>query len=410
MSLGLNEECHNIGNYIPIPDTTGSTEDKTVNGYLVRTLMNESPLKTLRRTTITYCEEYIDGKWVTKEFPLILDEENVNENGVAGNYKLNQPYDVGYPKNLYCVDAEMGYYYGDMIYQMDFLQESDNCRVKYVHIYYVIGGLLRLNNGKWEYIHKGNNSKSLLDIVSFLKQPQEEMTVDDYLFIKDKLNDFTVNTTLYKNDEIYFKGNVLNRSEIVAPSTDSNEIWVYRINFRNDIKKKSGGNEPLDRCYVGDFVIVSKNSVYLLNHHRISNGNFSGIRYYEKKEWEPKSYKDGTVAINMLFENKRTGLNNILEDESIVVNVANVKHVDYINMDGEVEGVFVSNEFANEDLTQNILIMNDYDFGKVEMIVENSQDILIDRGFVSTFELHYKLSEINTMEDMENYGNNFFGL
>lgn len=34
----------------------------------------------------------------------------------------------------------------------------------------------------------------------------------------------------------------------------------------------------------------------------------------------------------------------------------------------------------------------------------------VDRGYVSAKEMHYKLSECNSLEDMENYGNNYFNL
>ena len=37
-------------------------------------------------------------------------------------------------------------------------------------------------------------------------------------------------------------------------------------------------------------------------------------------------------------------------------------------------------------------------------------NVTIDRGGVSVFEKHYKLSECNTMQDLVNYGNNFFNL
>jgi hypothetical protein len=37
-------------------------------------------------------------------------------------------------------------------------------------------------------------------------------------------------------------------------------------------------------------------------------------------------------------------------------------------------------------------------------------NVTIDRGGVSAFEKHYKLSECNTMSDLINYGNNFFNL
>ena len=37
-------------------------------------------------------------------------------------------------------------------------------------------------------------------------------------------------------------------------------------------------------------------------------------------------------------------------------------------------------------------------------------DVEFDRGSATAFENHFKLSECNTFEDIENYGNNYFNL
>ena len=37
-------------------------------------------------------------------------------------------------------------------------------------------------------------------------------------------------------------------------------------------------------------------------------------------------------------------------------------------------------------------------------------NLLYNRGSAAAYESHFKLSECNTMEDLENYGNNFFNL
>jgi len=39
-----------------------------------------------------------------------------------------------------------------------------------------------------------------------------------------------------------------------------------------------------------------------------------------------------------------------------------------------------------------------------------SVNITVNRGRASAFESHFKLTECNTLEDLENYGNNFFNL
>lgn len=63
-----------------------------------------------------------------------------------------------------------------------------------------------------------------------------------------------------------------------------------------------------------------------------------------------------------------------------------------------------------DDFEDGFLFMKECQFGKVETDIVNLDDIVIDRGYISMFEMHYKMGEINTLEDMENYSNNIFGL
>ena len=527
MSLGLNEECYNIGNYMAIPNTTGETKMSVQEDFKVRAVRNESPLKTLRRTKITRYDVYVGGDtWETVEFPMILDEINVNENNEAEGYELTQPYIVGYPKNTTQVNGTE-IYYGDMIYQMDFLKEYEynqsyitdsctfdmdgnivsgtsyanaedfltrqdkaeylpeytgkvtgstdeeydvwddsekakeeglnefshkyNCRetklygkdkngntiqtgytltysanlydfektIGYVHIYYVIGGQLELKDGEWGYVDKTTNSNSEINVRDFLKNTNVfNGGIDDYMFIKDKLDDLNTTPNKYETDKIYYKGELNEYNTEKYPENGTGEIWLYKINFRHDIKRGS----EIESFYIGDYIITYSNGTsYHFNIQKIKDRNFTGVRYYEKKRWTLEDF-DGKGIIKMLFEDNEHFYGsslavNILDKDSklkngdtIVKNLDNVELVEYINMDEIIEGYFITNDSVSNTISSNLLLMNDYEFGKIEMIVENTEDVLIDRGFVSTFELHYKLSEINTMEDMENYGNNFFGL
>jgi hypothetical protein len=110
----------------------------------------------------------------------------------------------------------------------------------------------------------------------------------------------------------------------------------------------------------------------------------------------------------MLFENKKIAV-NILKDTSIVTNADDVKLIDAQSENAGAVSIICLQEETVDKKDVN-LIMYESDFGKHDTMIENSNDVLIDRGFISMFELHYKLGEINTMEDMENYGNNFFGI
>lgn len=61
-------------------------------------------------------------------------------------------------------------------------------------------------------------------------------------------------------------------------------------------------------------------------------------------------------------------------------------------------------------LRNDRVIMLDYNFGRDETLVENVDEVVIDRGYISALELHYKIGEVNTMDDLVKYGNNIFGL
>ena len=64
----------------------------------------------------------------------------------------------------------------------------------------------------------------------------------------------------------------------------------------------------------------------------------------------------------------------------------------------------------SDEMITNKVIMEDYNFGRSETLIENVDDVIMDRGYISAFELHYKMGEVNTMNDIVNYSNNIFGL
>lgn len=517
MAVALNGECFSIGNYMTVSDIKAGSPEMGRSDSLVREFTNESMLKYLRRSTITYCTDINDN---SMEFPFILDvyKYKEGEEEVAEQYELTQPYMVGYPKNL---KETNGKYYGDIIYRMDFLKNyhynsvhkveettyfdangniisggggyqsfddfiaanpewsdytpterkengaadeeydvwddpeaaknqglyefSNKTEVgkkipqyKYeydndgnivsreitgytqtfstelfdfdksdgvVHIFYEIGGRLRkvvneqTNKITWEY-YDDFSEGDFVNFSDFVKLPQNKLSAEDYLFLK---KEFEIEDNY--NDEIIYKGDITKDSSIVFPEEESGEFWVYKIPEKGTYVL----NSIIEECFEGDYIIVNETkTVFHFNMKLVNNMKFTGVRYYERRNWTQYDYtKDYTVFINLLSDDKASGYQNILANTNYVRNADNVELVTYDNMNDDVTGLFYSND--GENLDCNLLLMNDNDFGRVEMYVENSADVVIDRGFVSAFEMHYKLGEINTMEDMENYGNNFFG-
>lgn len=493
--VALNSEYNNIGLYTTVSNTEETDALINTANYIVET-ETLSPLKYLRRSNITYASIDKNDKIETVEFPMILDESQWDEDGNAIEYELTQPYKVGFVKNM--TKGEMGYYYGDMIYRMDFIKEYHYTSTKYteittydangeiisgngyqsiedylegegiderykteyndkkqgsssdefdvwdnpdkakenglnefsnktivgskdplydynedgdeiitgytqtftttlydfkesngvVNIYYVIGGKFDFINGRYVYVDAPEVPEDMPNFHDFVKNPKSisSWTVDMYLYMKNELS----RQELYDNINICFKGNyngVIPQRE----EEEENQTWVFKTN---------DGNYIIDN---GD-----NQSIFEFSLKVVPNKKFNGIRFFEQKKWKQHSFKNDVYSINMLLDNYPTPM-NILALDGIVKNTTNAELVDFSDNVELIKGVYYVCESC-DDLSTKSLIALEQDFGKVDMIVENSFDILFDRGNVTSFELHYKLGEINTMEDMENYGNNFFGV
>lgn len=151
--------------------------------------------------------------------------------------------------------------------------------------------------------------------------------------------------------------------------------------------------------------IEKQNGEYrFLDTYRYDEDSYTGIRFKETIRCEIKDFTKEELEIRQLFYDSEV---NILT-WGLVDNVKNVKVYYDVETDGVIDGTFYMTKLTPVDNT--MLIMNDYNFGKTESLIENIEDIVIDRGYISAFELHYKLGEINTFEDLQNYQNNIFGM
>lgn len=62
----------------------------------------------------------------------------------------------------------------------------------------------------------------------------------------------------------------------------------------------------------------------------------------------------------------------------------------------------VSTDFQNADY-----FMEDYQLG-IAFVANNNENVYVDRGSATAFERHMRLSEVDTLQDLENYGNGMF--
>jgi hypothetical protein len=399
MSVALNGEQNTIGTYSIV---TNDESDANHQDGIIREINSESPLIYLKRSKITYATIIKDGVETAVEFPMVLDESIVDNNGVVTKYKLTYPYEYKIPKNL--TSAGSRYYYGDMIYRMDFIDNDDSGEEGVVNIYYVIGGKLDFKDQQYFYVD--DEEPSMLSFKNFVKNANiyTNIDIDVYQYLK---NEFSKEANYDLKDEfskeiddktkIFYQGAVSNEFEIKKNNKNINEIWVYKIMYSGTLEN--------NKCFIGDYVIINNGNIYHFSANKIKKTPFSGIRFFEQKKWKKFSFKKSQYQINMLLDNFRIPWNILQTD--YVENSDNVKLIDFSETNNIVNGIFFSYNSIDDENENAILL--EQDFGKVEIIVENSSDVIFDRGNVTSFELHYKLSEINTMEDMVNYGNNFFG-
>lgn len=74
-----------------------------------------------------------------------------------------------------------------------------------------------------------------------------------------------------------------------------------------------------------------------------------------------------------------------------------------------ITGMEICTQWTEEGAVEAMLITKDGSEGLQEEPRYNL-NLLYNRGNAAAYESHFKLSECNTMEDLENYGNNFFNL
>lgn len=204
----------------------------------------------------------------------------------------------------------------------------------------------------------------------------------------------------------YKKGNAAN-VYLVQSGTTGGTDWVYRGDFIDTI---SSGNSVFEATYViGGYYSGD------------SGGNFisavtgTGDIYYEKYTLQ-KGHVD-YVALD--------GVDNV------------PVYSDYIDFDGAAKefyspryGLYRTGNTANiisatsgefwtkkgNDGYGEYSYASDAYLTKEEYLTafslppKTDVNVTIDRGGASAFEKHYKLSECNTMQDLTNYGNNFFNI
>ena len=131
----------------------------------------------------------------------------------------------------------------------------------------------------------------------------------------------------------------------------------------------------------------------------------SGIHYEDTYNYYGnviiKTVVDGVYDAEILYE--KTGLSTQRRVYSEDVNAYRVCNI------AEIFGMEVGTQWTNESSVRAYLFTDDM-FDNLMEYPKIMVDISYNRGNAAAWEKHFKLSECNTFEDLENYGNNYFNL
>lgn len=212
----------------------------------------------------------------------------------------------------------------------------------------------------------------------------------------------------------YFKVKYENSESkpMTLPYKSGNTTNVYFI--------ESGETESDPYVYRGDFIaespIINGNEIeikYVVGgrYSADSAGNFieyigSGDVYYEKHTYDPKHLIYATLD----------GVDNVPIYTQYIDFETDAKEfyspVYNLYRTGNTANIIsaTTGEFWNSDFSYDAYLTKEEYLTNFSLPPKVDVNVTIDRGGVSAFEKHYKLGECNTMQDLMQYGNNYFNL
>ena len=234
---------------------------------------------------------------------------------------------------------------------------------------------------------------------------------------------------------------ILSTLKNVADSCKYGEWYYFLVKYKNGTKYENGNiieyynvgipykkDEPLnistydDGTIIGDMVvnIQESNDKGYITIEYVKGATFTtndsgltyictsetGVYYRDKIKYEPNKKEiillDGIDECE-IFYNKL-----LLKESKKEIDSDDFNQKRYVLM-SVIYKMEVGNVWTNENAITTPLITRD----GIDVLYEEPKydiNITIDRGNASAWEKHFKLSECNTMEDLVNYGNNFFNL
>lgn len=173
------------------------------------------------------------------------------------------------------------------------------------------------------------------------------------------------------------------------------------VNEDAEDESNSYGNALLSRKVSGNNITLK----YVVGGHFNSNvyDEKSGIVYEETQNYVSGTTKidlDEASAVTVLYETLSANTEGVKSEDYLLTR--NAQRANIVSM--EIGSVWTS---ATAICTK-LISQDDLDGLQNDPSVDFSLEI--DRGTAAAWESHFKLTECNTLEDLENYGNNYFNL
>ena len=134
---------------------------------------------------------------------------------------------------------------------------------------------------------------------------------------------------------------------------------------------------------------------------------FDGIKYTDTYDFEVKAI---TATINET-EKTFTYIDIDYDSGSEIVVLENLDNLNYLTKLSSVKYNTLSCDRTIPNMSPDFVnvpyFMEDYKIGTT-YVNNELDDIIVDRGNAAAFEKHLRLTEVKTMQDLENYGNNYF--
>ena len=242
-----------------------------------------------------------------------------------------------------------------------------------------------------ENVLSGEKKYKNVTIVSCIDSLVGECNVGDIFYVYARYNNGRINPN---EDSI----DILNGGTIIPLS----------IPYKTDIK--------LNKYTIDDVLIYDKVKDITLSDNFITinyvigtiegNEEKSGIHYEDVIPYRSNNVKivpiDGVFLAELYYD-------EILKNEAMEDVYSNEYRLHRKALRSTLKGMEVASIWT-EDLATNTMLFTKEGMEGLQEEPKYSINLTYNRGNAAAWENHFKLSECNTLEDLENYGNNFFNL